>query len=211
MDENTVRQWTSFIEPALEMVWGDISIAQILGAAIYTCDNVYNRSAAYMVAEILNTDPAPALQFEGYNAFSDTESQQRSHKLACFETFEYLQTHQYEIQNPNIYFETAQSLCNTLLNGKPNGFCAPALIAMGQHIVKTPDVSREELSGIFSAEINTLQWNTIRDMHILLIEHKMRGENVDINTIIEILRQGEDTRESAILLKHLSDMQTTKP
>jgi len=206
MDENTIRQWQNFIEAAQEMAWGGLSISQILGAAIYTSDNVYNRTSAYMIADTLNTDPTPSLQFEGYNAFVDIDSQQRNHKIACLETLEHLEERQREERNAKAFFEIAMHSCQTLLEGKPNGFCAPALILVGQNIIKTPDITKEEVAGIFSNEINATTWSEIRNMHKEIIALKKQHKEISIKTIIEILRREEHTRESAILVKQLSDM-----
>ena len=206
MDENTIPQWQNFIAAAQEMAWADLSTSQILGAAIYTSDNVYNRTSAYMIAEILNTDPAPIVQFEGYSAFADIDSQQRNHKVACRETFEYVQTRQMDGQNPDSYFKMAKQSCEMLLDGKPNGFCAPALVAAGQHIEKTPEITKEELSRIYSENINNISWSAIRDLHRSISELRKLNKCNGLNSIVEILRQDDEARDSAILIKQLADM-----
>ena len=188
------------------MAWAGLSIAQILGAAIYTSDNVYNRTSAYMIADILNTDPTPSLQFEGYNAFADIESQQRNHKIACLETLEHLEERQREGRNAHPFFNIAMHCSQALLDGKPNGFCAPALVLVGQNIAKTPDITKEEVANMFSNEVNTIPWLAIRNMNKEIINLKRQSREVSLKTIVEILRRDEDTRESAILIKQLSDM-----
>lgn len=205
-DENLITQWQSFIETAREMAWADLPISQILGAAIYTSDNVYNRNSAYIIAEILNTDPAPVIEFDGYNAFADIESQQRNHKIACLETFEYVQGRQIEELNPKSYFKMADQSCQMLLEGKPNGFCAPALVAAGKAISENADSSKEELSKIFTSQINSLPWIAIRDLHKTIIDLRKANKVNGLKSIIEILRQDEEARNAAILIKELSDM-----
>jgi len=206
MDDNTIPQWQNFITSAREMAWANLSISQILGAAIYTSDNVYNRTSAYMIAEILNTDPAPIVQFDGYNPFADIDSQQRNHKIACLETLEYVQGRQFDGHNADSYFKMANQSCKMLLEGKPNGFCAPALIAAGQNIAKTPDITKEELSRIFSEHINAISWGAIRDLHKAIIDLRKANKCNGLNSIVEILRQDDETRDSAILIKQLADM-----
>ncbi|NCT40338.1 MAG: hypothetical protein GW778_01575 [Alphaproteobacteria bacterium] len=213
MDENTILQWQNFIVSAQEMAWSGISIAQLLGAAIYTSDSVYSRTSAYMIADILNTDPAPSLQFQGYNAFADPDTQQRNHKIACLDTIEYIENRQLERRNPNPFFKNAIHGCQYLLQGKPNGFCAPALVAVGLSIEQNPEITKEEVANIFRSETNATPWETILNMHRDIIALKKQDIDVDIKTIIEILRQDEDTRDAAILIKKLSDMDisTTEP
>jgi len=208
MDDNTIAQWQNFITSAREMAWADLSISQILGTAIYTSDNVYNRTSAYMIAEILNTDPAPIVQFDGYNAFADIDSQQRIHKLACLETFEFVQSRQMGGNNADPFFKMALQSCEMLLSGKPNGFCAPALIAAGQNIIKTPDITKEELSRIFSEHINNLSWGAVRDIHKAIIDLRKLNRCDGLNSIIEVMRNDEEARDSAILIKQLTDTQT---
>lgn len=207
MDENSIAQWQAFIEPAREMAWAGLPVSQILGAAIYTSDNVYNRTSAYMIAEILNTDPAPIIEFDGYNAFAETETQQRNHKIACLETFEFIQTRQIEKQNPISYFNMAEQSCEMLSTGKPNGFCAPALIACGQKIEATPEISKKELSNIYTDHINALPWPTIRNLHRAITELRKNNRHKGLASIVEILSQDEDTRDAAILINHIRETQ----
>jgi len=212
IDDNLPRQWDAFIEPAREMAHAGISIPQILGAAIYTSDNVYNRANARTIAELLNTDPAPIIDFNGYNAFADTDSQHRSHKLACLETHEYIQsqTNQPHPIEPSaaadIYFQTAQQMTDLLLQGKPSGWCAPALIILGKTIKETPDISKQLAAEIFSMEINAIAWDDIRKINLSLNALKSKQDEITISDLIELLRQDETTRETAILIKELSQI-----
>ena len=205
MDENTIRQWQNFISLAQEMAWAGISTSQILGAAIYTSDNVYNRTSAHMIAETLNTNPAPIIEFQGYNAFSDPDSQQRNHKLACLETFEYAYSECSIHEDKNIFTKLAEQACELLLDAKPNGFCAPALIALAQEIENDPDHSKETLSKRFSEQINALPWDAIRELNRDLITLRKGNRLKGLASIIDVLRQNEDTRDSALLIKQLAD------
>jgi hypothetical protein len=206
MDENVIRQWQSFIDAAHEMAWAGLSTAQILGTAIYTSDNVYNRTSAYMIAEILNTDPTPVIKFDGYNAFADLDIQQRSHKIACLETFEYAQSRQTFGTTPETYFQMAHQSCDMLLEGKPNGFCAPALILLGQTVKETPDITKEALSEMFAAQMSAMPWAVVRDLHKSITDLRKNNKCKGLNSIIEVLRLDDETRDAAILIKVLADI-----
>ena len=104
------------------------------------------------------------------------------------------------------HFKMAQQSCEMLLDGKPNGFCAPAMIVIGQKITETPEPTKEETSRIYSKHINNLPWGAIRDLHKTICELRKENKCNGLNSIIEILRQDDETREAAILIKQLADM-----
>ncbi|MFK7838779.1 MAG: hypothetical protein AB8B83_00475 [Bdellovibrionales bacterium] len=211
MDENTIRYWQSFIQNVQEMAWGKVPIAHIIGAAIYASDNAYNKTYAHMLADILNVDPPVGVTYEGYNAFADQDAQIRQHKLSCLESLEYLQEEFGDETNPEPFFKAAQYSCHSLIKGKPSGFCAPALIAVAKQITNDPKTSKETQSKIFSAEIKSLPWLAIRQTHREIIAVKKAQKDVNLKTLIDILRREEETREAALLIKELYDLILSLP
>lgn len=210
IDENTALQWQTFIDPARDMAWAAVPVPQILGAAIYTSDNVYNRSLAQLISEILNSTPTPIIEFDGYNAFSDIDGQKRSHKLACFETFEFALKSGYADERASTFIDFAEQSCEMLLEAKPCGWCAPALFEVAKTLNTSADADKETLFNIFSNEINMMDWNIIRTLNKNLIERKSQDKECNLNSIIDILRQEEETRTAAITIKALQNLISIK-
>jgi len=205
-DENKILQWNAFIEPAQEIAYFDTDISRILGEAIYGSDVAYNRATAQIISTILKIDPMLKLEFEGYNPFSDTETQALRHKKECYQIFDFLQTKQGSIQTPSDYFDTAINNCELLLNGAPAGWCAPALIQLGEIVANEPRAKSEELYDIFKEKINELEWHLIRNLHRDLIFIKKKKKKISIDTIIDLLRQDDKTRDYAASIKILKSL-----
>jgi hypothetical protein len=210
LEENAVLQWQSFIRPAREMAAADIPIQQILGAAVYTSDNVYNRTFAHMIAEIINCDPAPIIQFDGYNAFADLESQQRAHRIACLEILDFAMQESLGRDKPVIYIEIAEKNCQMLFEGKPCGWCAPAIFEVAKTLNADPNTTKERISEIFSEHTHMLQWDVIRIVHRNLLGMRAQGKEITFNTLIDILRQEDETRDAAISMKTLQNLLALK-
>ena len=206
IDINTALQWRNFIEPAREMAWARVAVTHILGAALYTSEDVYNRSLAQLVSEILNCEPAPIIEFDGYNAFADADNQNRAHKMACLETFEFAMKTGTLEEKAATFIDFAEQSCDMLLQSKPCGWCTPALFEVAKTLNTSVNTDKETLSKIFSKEINIMDWNIIRMLNKNLIDRKSQGKKCDLDSIIDILRQDEETREAAINIKALQNI-----
>jgi hypothetical protein len=86
-DENSLRQWLSFSEPAQDMAWRGYDGAQILSAAINTSEDTLVRSIGYLVSEVTGITPVPASDI-GYSPFADDSFNEKMHEKAIDEIFE---------------------------------------------------------------------------------------------------------------------------
>lgn len=205
-DDQFISQWQAFIEPAREMLLAGVDIRHILGAAIYTSEDAYNRSIAYLVCDILNTEPAPIANFEGYNTFADIDSQTRNHNKACEREFDDI-IRQSENGGDktlaDLCLKTAHTQCWNLLGGNPVGWCAPALIAAAELAQK--NAAEAEIQDAFQNTNKDIDWVEVRLLHRGLIDLKKQNKFPTLDSIAELLRQNEDTRHVAIEIKHLKD------
>lgn len=211
-DDNVIKRWQAFIESAQEMIWSGTSIPDTLGAAIYTSENAYNRSNAYLAAEIIKTQTTQMTGFEGYNPFSDIEIQERQHMKRCEERFQPLMSQIALSANADQFLKIAHQQCLDLLHGNPVGWDAPALAAAGFAYTNKKDEKDEAASPLEKASqayrdsTQIFQWKNVKNLHRALIQHQRRGKTPTLNTIIEILAQGENSREAAMTIKKLFDL-----
>ncbi len=197
-DESITRQWDSFIEPAIEMVWSNAEPKEILGAAAYTSESVFNRSTAYLIAEILNIEPASSTSLPEFNAFADTETQQRLHTKVCEQKFEKL-IHEGSALKTDKLPRAAKKQCEELLNGIPIGWCAPALLEASAAI--TSDASNDDnitnASNAFYTALQTFRWEHVKNLHKDIIDLKRKDQTPDIETIIGLLQRNPQTMQAA--------------
>lgn len=131
-DEKTVSQWIDFAYAAQEMAWAGLDKNKILQTAIYTSEDPYVRSIAYLVAEYLNTDPAPLTDVRFYNPFTPDEANMRLHLRLCQVTFnKILERTQREEDNKELDAFIKREIKRqniALVNGEFVGYCVPALL-----------------------------------------------------------------------------------
>lgn len=210
-DENIVNQWQEFITPATEMAWCNATPSEILGAAIHTSESVSTRSIAYLISDIINTTPAPLNALPDFNAFTDTDAQQRLHMRISTEKFEKINAEPLNHEQ-NIYIEAALSQSEKFLDGNLMGWSAPILIEIGIATNDILDLSkrRQMAETIFTKKIESMPWQRIKILNKHLLEIKRKGLSPTLNDIMEFLRQTEDTRDAAIAIKHLIDYKENK-
>ena len=163
-----------------------------------------------MMSETLKIAAAPIIDFSGYNAFADPESQNRAHKMACLETFEYAHLKSLVEQRAATFIDFAEQNCLLLLESKPCGWCAPALVAVAQELNRNKDADKEVLFEIFSNEINAINWSHIRKINKNLIDRRLNNKTNDFNIIIDMLRQEDETRDAALTIKTLKNLVAIK-
>ena len=207
-NDQIITQWQSFAENAQKMAWSNAETKHILGAAIYSCENAYDRSTGYLVSDILNIDPVPLTHFNGLNPFADNELQERNHIRAQKENFKKIYNHQlsYEDKNArNIFFQAAFSQCQTLLFGNPIGWSAPALVKTGllYEDCRDDEDLEEKLSEIYFETNETVKWAHIRKIHDTLIELRRTGRTVTIDTLIRLLEEIPDIGDAPACIKKL--------
>ena len=210
-DDNITRQWLSFIGPAIEMAWSNASIKDILGAAAYTSESVFNRSIAYLISEILTTEPTSLNNLPSFNPFMDIEAQDRLHKRRCQEKLEASISNNAKADTKTL-LKAAKKQCDQFLDGNIIGWCAPALIeaALKIELHKNTAKCREEIQLVFQNTAYNLSWPAVKAVHHDLTNLRRNGQTATIVDMIEFLRRDEQSRDAALSLKKLSDWMNTQ-
>lgn len=206
-DENLINQWHEFTAPTLEMVWNKATPKEILGAAAFSSESVFNRSTAYLISEILNIEPSSAYGSLEYNMFRDYETLERLHFKVCDDKFLKLLHGGNEFKHSKL-LTAANKQTVELLEGKPIGWSAPALIEAYSEAHKHSDkmVRADVASQTFYKELKNLNWIGLNSLVKNLNHMKREGKTPDLRAIMEFLRQNEETRSVALSIKKLIDI-----
>ncbi|MCC6598410.1 MAG: hypothetical protein IT559_06440 [Alphaproteobacteria bacterium] len=192
-DDMSLKQWVSFCRAAQEMALAGHGKNEILGAAVYTSDNPYTRSTAYIVAETLNTDPVPLKHHDFYNPFTDDEINERLHLKRCRDMFDILLEKIEDSENPDLILSQIQRNNTELLEGNPAGWCAlPLLAAHRAYLANSEDSPVQNSARAFRNMITEVKWPLIRKLHRLLIGARRAGEPVDHQTAQFLIAAHED-------------------
>lgn len=209
-DDISLRQWVSFCRAAQEMAWAGHSKSEILGAAVYTNDDAYIRSTAYIVAETLNTDPIPLKHTDFYNPFAEDETNERLHFKRCRGGFEEIAGKLKTGAEAPLLLKEAQRQNAALIGGDPAGWCAPALLAAHSALETAlsggEDQPFERMTGVFRDTLAQTGWAPVRKLHRLIIAAKRRGEIVTPDKAGTLASQEPDTA----LFKPAFDIQPPK-
>ncbi|MCF8495843.1 MAG: hypothetical protein K9G62_04155 [Alphaproteobacteria bacterium] len=168
-DDMALSHWSAFAQAAQEMAWMGYDKSKVLSCAIFTSENPYVRSMAYLVAEILNLDPAAPGEGIEYNGFAEADVNERLHFKACERAFRRLSDArerdtpfqdflQLEIQGQN----------ERLLQGRVSGWCVPAL-------QEAAGSSPGEAAIVFQNHIKAVAWGDLLDLARKIIERRRSG------------------------------------
>lgn len=177
-DDTSMRQWWSFTTAAQEMAWLDFDKNKILGTAIYTSEDPYVRSTAYLVAEALNMEPAPLQDLGNYNPFTDQEVNERLHIRACDESFQTLMSQLVIDFNEHSLEDLIRRQNDRLMEGYPVGWCAHGL-RLAFDAYQTAGASGERPADralqAFVRGRDEVSWESLRSI-CRLVMHKRREE-----------------------------------
>ncbi len=127
--EDVIEQWWTFSMPAQTMAWLGYSPSQILGYAIYICEDTNVRAIGYQIAELNNIDPDPLAEQTGFNAFGGMDTNERLHLLRCDETIQHAARQVSLQKSADTLYKMALEQDDQLLEGRGFGWSAPALIS----------------------------------------------------------------------------------
>lgn len=181
-DDLSLKQWGAFCRAAQEMAWAGHNRSDILGAAVYTSDDAYIRSAAYIVAETLNTDPVPPRHNDFYNPFAEDEVNERLHMRRCRNVLDAITDKIEEKKDPSLFIKEAQRLNIAFLEGEPSGWCSlPLLAAYGAYNSASGTGENSPLdnaAGAFHGTLAQTGWPKTRKLHRLIVNARRSGEKI---------------------------------
>ena len=194
-EDASLTQWVTFCKAAQEMAWTGHNKTEILGAAVYSNEDAYIRSTAYIVAETLNTDPVPLKHHDFYNPFADDIVNERLHMKRAKATFVEMIERVAVQDDPGELLMALRRSNADLLDGSPAGWCAPALMRAYQIYI---DPAESEVAVVEQASMafhNTLEktpWRIIAKLHKLMIDERRRGIKLTHDEVIAITKREED-------------------
>lgn len=193
VDVKSASSWKNFCEATQQLAWAGIEPRKILGTAIYSCEDPFIRSDAYLVSDILGMEPMLVTNFDYYNPFTDDEVNGRRHQKACMDIFEILAS---QIGRPSVYknfFKRAHEQNVAFLNGRILGWCAPALKEAAEILeLDYEEHNLERVKEVFKKSVQDIPWEVIKSAGIELIDKKRKAQDVIIQKIPELLGDHPD-------------------
>lgn len=174
-DDTAINQWQNFANRAQEMAWMDFDKSKILSTAIYTSEDPYVRSMAYLVAETLNLHPAPSGELGTHNPFADQEVNERAHIKLGRQLFKEI------ISNKNpaeALLEKSTKQNQKLLEGHVMGWSAYAMLdaLMVYKDLHDADTDLEELATAkFEQSFYETDWKALLKLNRIILRHKRDG------------------------------------
>ncbi len=193
-DEHAIRQWTAFSTAAQRMAWLDHDRHKILSTAIYSSEDPYVRSTAYIVSETLNIEPAIITNMGFYNPFTDQEVNERLHKKHCIETLEILLSKYKKKRDANIFIQKAIAQNTRLIRGRFTGWCAHALLEIYDALQKPgahSDPDFKYLHQLFEKTTGAMPWSRLFELSDAITKKKQDGTEITNDIILTICEQNE--------------------
>jgi hypothetical protein len=194
-EDVSLLQWVSFCQAAQSMVWAGHSKSEILGAAVYSNEDPYIRSTAYIVAETLGADPVPPRHHDFNNPFADDAANERLHFKRARAAFPPILEKVAIEDDPGLFVLAAHESTSALLEGAPAGWCAPALRQAYKAYIGNTDEHRpaaEAAHDAFQAALGSTPWPLIVRLHKLLTDERRRtGQALSPAQAAELIKQDE--------------------
>lgn len=193
--EQSLKQWKIFTMLAQEMAWIGYNHERILSAGSYTSEDPYVRTTAYIIAEIMETEPEPWGDFKAYNPFTDDEMNIRIHNKACDHIYKNVMTHITSIQDTKLFLDEAEKRNSALLKGQVLGWCSPALLAASKAF-RGEDITeaKEMAAASFQSAKDTVPWSILKNLSRDLMIARRQGDQIDSKRIKAMAAQNEDLK-----------------
>ena len=192
-DDTSIRQWWEFSMAAQEMAWLNFDKTKILSTAIYTSEDPYVRSTAYLVAEALNMEPAALSDLGSYNPFTDQEVNERLHVRACDESFQAIAGTLAVNFNEHLFDEEIRRQNQRLMEGFPIGWCGHGLLMARDalELVAPAQNPVEAARQAFIRGCKSVAWETLRTVCRMAMSRRRDGEPVTPEMLIEFCQDKE--------------------
>lgn len=186
-DEHNIRQWQDFVVAAQHMVWRGFDMDKVLQSAMFSSEDPYMRSMAYLVAEFLNIEPRPGMDLKAYNPFTEEEANERLHNRRCNEVFQRL-IKDFDIQEKKEFFDRINRRIkiqnDSFFNGDFTGWCVPALHSIAHALEDEQNIQHYEddipayLRQVFDESLSALSWSAIVTAGQEVINRRRTGQDV---------------------------------
>ena len=196
-DDAAIQQWRDFANRAQEMAWMGYNKNKILSAAIFTSEDPYVRSMAYLVSEMLNMHPAPLGAMEGHNPFADQEVNERLHiKKAELQFKKIMQAK----DRAEALMKKALEQNQALMEGHVTGWCAHALLdalMAYKDLHKTGDDLEEMATLRFQKALRETEWINLVKLSSIILHQRRAGQSVTPQSVQALCTENESMRTIA--------------
>ena len=189
-DDQSIRHWWGFSEPAQDMAWRSFAKDAILGCAVHTSDNPFVRASGHLVADITGIAPLSATRLAGfYNAFASQDQNQVLHRELMEKTFEEAMERGVREESGRPLIAAANQQNENLAEGAILGWCANALQAAGRAFESalSSGMSPAQAARLeFAGSKDTTSWDTLKKIGESIVSQKRLGFAVTLGNVAEI-------------------------
>ncbi len=194
-DAQSIKQWWAFSTRAQEMAWMGFDHEHILSTALFTSEDPYARSTAYLVSEALDIEPKTLADLTAYNPFTDQEANERLHNKACDEAYRSAISQTALTDDYDDLMDEAYRQNKKLEEGHILGWCAHALLEAA-NIFKNSNTGDEktltEAAATFHRARAGLTWETMYKMSKTLMKTRRQGRAINAKTLEEISKENPE-------------------
>ena len=195
------EHWRSYCQPAQHMAWTGHPPEMILGAAVYSSENPYVRTIAYLIEEFAGIDPSIVTSFDDFNAFLPREKSAQKHLGGCESALNKVLFDTTIQGGTSPFYEEAQRQFNRLQSGNPHGWCAYALLQLlkehPQLLTGTQiQTSRTKIEEFFVEKQHETPFDMILKFSVLMFQRRRNSADI---TLDDMLRMTNASNEFALI------------
>lgn len=195
--DEIIQQWRDFCLPAQEMVWLDYKTEAVLGNAVFTAEDPYVRTGAYLVCELLGHTAMPVTERNLYNPYAGGDKNRSVHLRACEEAFHRVLSRAASMNDPSAFIEEVKRQNKILAQGNPVGWCAQAIIESSvvfEQCLQT-ELTIEDVSNAFQKSLQRIEWDDILKVSRTIITMHRERKTFGLNEIATALTHLEGVGE----------------
>lgn len=196
--DEVIQQWRDYALPAQEMVWLDYPMESVLGNAVFTAEDPYVRTAAYLICEFLDHTASPVADRSLYNPYASGDKSRNTHIRVCEEEFQRVLSRAAGMTDPSAFIEEMRRQNKALVGGNPVGWCAHAIIEASrvfEQCLQDEEMGLENVSEAFQNTLEAIQWDDILKVSRTIIAMHRAGKTFGLNEISAALAHMEGVEE----------------
>ena len=188
-DENSIRQWWGFSEPAQDMAWRNQPGEVILGSAVVTSENSFVRATGHLVCDITGIRPDEKPTLGRYNSFATMEQNKVLHREVMERTFEEAMEQGLHEESGEPLIAAANKQNEILTEGLIIGWCANALHAAARAFESARKTGRSPHQAAkleFEGSKDSASFDALEKIGDAIVDKKRKGFAVTMGTVAEI-------------------------
>lgn len=200
-DDKAVAKWWSFAAAAQELAWIGTPAEDILGLALYSCEDAYLRTIAHQICENMNYQPSILTNAKTYNPFATAAVNQKLHQNAYEVLFKNTIAQVTLDPDSKAFHDAIHRLNMDLLRGNFTGWCGHALLkASNAYISGEYAHDPEYAAKVFYEHATDLSWETLHDLSRIIIKIRRQNNDINIERLIQTMQKAERFKPVAEVL-----------